>query len=290
MNRLQPRDYVLAHLLDQYGTLTTPQIAAVLFDSISTARARLYQLRPAAWLDCFTPARGGGRLPTHWVLGQLGATYTAHHDGRVPPSPRAVRQRAEAIAASAHLQHADGANQFFIDLLARARRHPETRLARWWPPARTAAATGRRIHPDGHGVWEVDGHQVGFWLEHDTGTETMGRLIDKLAPYRRLRRDGGPDYPVLFHLPNPTRETNLHRRLNGQTATLGITVATACHHDHPACRVWKLAGNGRGRVALIDLPSHPGRPGPYHPGPPTPSQDPLYLLTITKSRNQSDPP
>ena len=49
----------------------------------------------------------------------------------------------------------------------------------------------------------------------------------------------------------------------------------------PAGPVWRLAGNGRHRLHLADLPSHHGRPGPYTPGPPTPDQDPLHLLPPT---------
>jgi hypothetical protein len=68
---------------------------------------------------------------------------------------------------------------------------------------------------------------VGFLLEFDTGTEVLARLVAIIEPYARLRRDSGPDYAVLFVQPNPTCETNLHRRLNGHAARLGITVATA---------------------------------------------------------------
>ena len=53
--------------------------------------------------------------------------------------------------------------------------------------------------------------QVGFWVEYDTGTEPLHRLVAKIDPYQRYRQIGGADYPVLFVLPNPTRETNLHR-------------------------------------------------------------------------------
>ena len=278
MTWLRPRDYVLAHLLDQHATLTTPQITAVLFTSESRARARLYRLRGLGWVGCFTSVRFRSRLPMHWILGPAGAIYAAHYQGRPPPTPRTLRHRAEAIAASAHLAHTDGANQFFIDLLAHARATPGARLARWWSPARAAAATGRRVHPDGHGVWEVDGRQVGFWLEHDTGSETIGRLIDKIEPYRRLRRDGGPDYPLLFHLPNAAREANMHGRLNGRVAELGVLLATSCHEHDPSGRVWKIVGNGPGRVRLADLPSRPGLAGPYHPGPPTPDEDPLRAM------------
>ena len=316
---LQSRDQVLLVLLDEHGTLTTSQIAGILFDRATTAERRLYRLRAADWVDCFSPIRAGARLETHWVLGSFGARWAANHDSRTPPTPRALRERNEAIAASSHLIHGDGQRGFFIDLLHHARTHSRTRLSRWWSPARTAAALGQRVHPDGHGVWDtwdrgdtrdgrgadvghphqeadhdephVEAHgppaqrrQVGFYLEYDTGSETLDRLIGKIEPYRRLRRDGGPDYALLIHLPSAARETNLHRALNGEAPHLGFALTTtnpdtlAAHRAGPAGQVWRLAGNGRRRHRLADIPSHPGRPGPYHPGPPTPDDDPLCLL------------
>lgn len=291
--RLQPRDRALTMLLDEHRTLTTTQIAAILYPSYATSRRRLYTLRTADWLDRFTVILPNRRSDTHWVLGPLGAHWAAGEEHRPPPTTKSARDIRRAIASSSHLAHTDGANQFFIDLLTHARHHPGTRLARWFSPARTAAAAGQRIHPDGHGVWEqtdpTTGRttQVGFYLEYDTGTETLATLKNKLEPYRRLRQDG-PNYPLLMWLPNPTREANLHRKLNGDATHLAITLATTtpaavtAHPEHLTGPVWKIAGNGRPRHRLIDLPSRHGNPhAPYHPGPPTPQQDPLYRLTTT---------
>ncbi len=281
---LQPRDQVVAALLVEHRALTTAQIAAVLFDSLATAKRRLYRLRQLGWVDRFTPIRPGRPRQTHWVAGLLAARFMAVHHAAPPPTPRAWRDRVEAIAASSHLDHSDGTHEVFIALLTHTRRHRPTRLARWWGPARSAAAVGQRLHPDGHGVWTEHHRQVGFWLEYDTGTEPLHRLVTKLDPYARLRRDGGPDYPVLFWLPNPTRESHLHHRLRDHARDLGTTVATthpslAEQDDGPAGPIWQLTTDPPGtRRRLIDLPSDPGTPGPYHPGPPTPDQDPLHLL------------
>ena len=87
---------------------------------------------------------------------------------------------------------------------------------------------------------------------------------------------------MLFWLPTTARETNLHRRLNG--AARGLIVATAARDRRsaaghgPAGPVWKVAGNGRRRLRLAELPCRLGQAGGYNPGPPTPEQDPLYLL------------
>ncbi len=186
------------------------------------------------------------------------------------------------MVANSHLAHTVGANQFFLDLLTTARTHPGVRLARWWGSARAAAALGRRVRPDGHGVWAEHGHQVGFFLEHDTGTETLGRLVGKVEPYARLRRGGGPDYPLLFWLPSTARETNLHKRLAAVERS-GLTVATATReHARPTPGRPARCGGSPATAAAAspwpNCPAVPGEPGPYHPGPATAEQDPLYLL------------
>src|SRR3954465_11422245 len=80
-DRLQPRDYTLALLLDEHRVLTTPQITAVLFRSARTCRNRLDVLRRIGFIDRFTPHRPGAAAPPHWVAGILAARYAAlHHD------------------------------------------------------------------------------------------------------------------------------------------------------------------------------------------------------------------
>jgi hypothetical protein len=280
---LQARDQVLIDLLDEHRTLTTTQISSVLFSAPGTGRHRLYTLRRAGWIDSFTPIRAAGPLETHWVLGPYGVRWAAYEAQRPVPSPKTQREQREAIAASAHLQHDDGARQFFINLLTLARTTPDTRLVRWWSPARSAAALGQRAHPDGHGVWEENGHQVGFWLEYDTGTEKHAHLQDKIERHRRLHLNGAAAYPLLFWLPNRTREATFHRRLNGQATRLDFTVASATpdagdNADAPAGPIWKIAGNGRRRHRLSDLPADDGPAGPYRPGPPLPEQNPLWRM------------
>jgi hypothetical protein len=282
-SRLRPRDYVLALLLDEHRVLTTPQIAAILFQSLRTCRNRLDALRHLGFVDRFTPHLTGTTAPAHWVAGTLAARYAALYHGQRPPSPKLLRERQDAVVASPQLAHLIGVNQFFIDLLVHARATPGATLFRWWSASRTSAAFGRRIRPDGHGVWSDDGATTWFWLEHDTGTETLGRLLAKVEAYRRLHRDGGPQLPVLFWLPTAAREANLHMRL-ATVSRSGVTVATAARDSvtnaglGPSDAVWRLAGNGRHRIALANLPSDPGQPGPFSPGPPTADDHPLWPL------------
>jgi Replication-relaxation len=279
-HRLRPRDYTIASLLDEHTTLTTDQLTSILFTNPTTCRHRLHTLRKIAFVDRFIRNRPGAPNPICWLPGLLSARYTALAKGDSPPTAKALRERRDRVYATPLLEHLVAANQFFVALLVHARQHPGTGLARWWSERTTAAAFGRRIHPDGHGVW-VDGRaSTGFHLELDRGTEPLSRLTDRLSSHRRLHAEGGPAYPVLFVLPNRAREQNLHRKL-AEHPEPSLTVATTSPESglDPAGPVWRLAGNGRHRLALTELPSSHGQPGPLNPGPPGPDHDPLRLLT-----------
>jgi Replication-relaxation len=278
-HRLGPRDYTIAALLDEHTTLTTEQITAIAFTHPTTCRHRLHTLRKIGFVDRFIRNRPGAPNPVCWVPGLLSARYTALANGDSPPTAKALRERQDRIYSRPTLEHLLATNQFFINLLVHARQHPSTRLVRWWSERSTTAAFGRRIAPDGHGVWQEATRSVGFHLELDRGTEQLSRLIDRLASHRRLHAEGGPAYPVLFVLPNRAREQNLHRKLAERPdPTLAVATTSPEAGDDPAGPVWRLAGNGRHRVPLADLPSGHGRPGPLNPGPPEPDQDPLRLL------------
>jgi hypothetical protein len=279
-DRLQPRDYAIAALLDEHTTLTTEQVSAVLFDNTITCRHRLHLLRRLAFIDRFVRYRTETGTPICWVHGLLSARFMALAHGERPPTPRAVRERQDRIYSSPTLDHQLETNQVFVNLLAHSRRHPETALTRWWSARTTAGTFGQRIHPDGHGVWAHPGGSVGFHLELDRGTEPLQRVADKLGPYRRLQAAGGPPYPVLFVLPTRSREQNLHRRLVDRHDP-ELTVATTSPEagTDPAGPVWRVVGNGARRLALADLGAGHGEPGPLNPGPPNADEHPLRLLS-----------
>jgi hypothetical protein len=282
-DRLGPRDYTLALLLDEHRVLTGPQITAILFGSPFTCRNRLHVLRRIGFVDRFVPYRPGVVMPVHWVAGPLAARYAALSQDKRPPSPKMLRERQDAIVATPQLGHLVGGNQFFVDLLAHARADPGARLLRWWSARHASTAFGGRVRPDGYGCWTDGNRQVSFLVEHDNNTETLGRLVAKLASYRRLRAEGGPGGPVLFWLPSAAREANLHQRLAGVSLG-GVVVATAARDSvaqaglGPADAVWRLVGNGRRRVRLADLPSLTGDTTGLNPPPPMPEDDPLRLL------------
>lgn len=181
-----------------------------------------------------------------------------------------ARQRLAYLAESPTLVHLLGVNGFFTDLMAHARTHSDTRLQRWWSEPETA----RRfvgIQPDGHGLWRDGNRLVGFFLEYDTGTEDLPRLIEKLAAYERLARGGGPAYPVLFSLHSPERERHLHDALGDVASRCpiattvrrgGADTATSA----PSAPVWAVVGQpSQTRLRLADLPNDHGPDHPRNP-------------------------
>src|SRR5919197_464749 len=164
--------------------------------------------------------------------------------------PRTHLDRRARIARSPRLSHLLGVNQFHVDLLAHARTHPGTALERWWSEQHTtaayAAAGQTLIRPDGHGIWRSGTTRVGYFVEFDTGSSDLPRLVGKLAGYDRLAARGGPRSPVLPWLPDRRRETRLHATLSGVATRM--PVATAVHCPDPAGPVWTLTdGPGRRR-------------------------------------------
>lgn len=265
MRRLMPRDLWLLGLLDDHQTLTTEQITAIAFPNLAKARRRLLLLHQRGVLDRFRHAVRPGSQSWRWTLGPYGAAIIAARNEAPMPRPAVVRARTDRLSLSPRLQHLLGVNQVFCALIAHARRHRGTELVRWWPEHRATRAAGDLVRPDGHGLWRDNGRRVPFWLEYDTGTEPLSsKVADKLAGYARLASTDLA-YPVLFWLPGPTREANLHTVLARTPAARRVTIATAST-DHaadsgPAGPVWRTVG-GTGRVRLADIATRPTWDGP----------------------------
>lgn len=260
--RITPRDRWILDLLAEHRVFTTDQIAAMAFSSLSRARSRLAQLSSRGVVDRFRGYVHSGSQKWRWTVGSLGASILAAAHDRPAPRPAAVRESTARLAASPFLSHLLGVNGFFAQLIAHTRAHPNTQLARWWSEARATRETGGIVRPDGHGLWVQDDRRVGFWLEHDTGTESLRHLASKLDDYASFADVDEHGHPVLFWVPSSVREANLRAHLARVGAPAGVTVATAAvdHADGgggPAGRVWQLLGRP-GRVALTDLTARPG--------------------------------
>ncbi|MFF0123766.1 replication-relaxation family protein [Micromonospora arida] len=251
------RDRRLLQLLDDHQVLTTDQIHRMLFLARRTCQIRLGELAALGLLDRFRFARaGGGSHPWHWILGHQGHRFQAAAHRRPEPTVRTSRQSVDRLSANPNLTHLLMANEFFVRLTVHARQHPQARLDRWWSET-TTTKQFRTITADGHGLWSVAEATVGFFLEADTGTEPLGRVVAKLDRYAQLIRRSGPRYPVLLWLSSEQREEHLHQLLRCPRGD--VPVATATHDADPTEAVWLPAG-ATGRVRLAELPSDHGQP------------------------------
>jgi DNA-binding CsgD family transcriptional regulator len=260
--RLTARDHEILGWLAEHYLLTTSQIAQAAFPSPRAARLRLRELNRIEAVNRFVDASTGTREHLY-ALGALGQivhpTRYNDPDRFEAPAPRTSVERTERIVGSRKLAHLLGTNQFFVDLLGYARTDTGAALLRWWSEQRTTNAYTAMIgiRPDAHGVWQVGDRTVGFWLEHDRGTEPLDTLLRKLRNYARLGDSGGPRYPVLLRVPSRRRENNLLDKLAGLPP--GMPVATGLHGEHPAGPVWPLARDRqRLRRWLHELPSDHG--------------------------------
>lgn len=264
---LTTRDLVLLGWLADHGVLTTDQVAAGLFPSVNFAQRRLRALLSKQLVDRFRPQRPeGGSYPYHWVLAQLGSDVMASQRGEPMPRRDQAKLRRWHLTSRANLPHLLGINDFFTQLAGYARTHPGASLSRWWSASRcqqTGAFTGQavsdgrfdaaalayrpRVRPDGHGIFTDRGASTAFFLEHDTGTEPLDRLVDKVGGYHELARVTGRLWPVLFWLPSPARERHLHDALS--SAAVGYPTATAVH-----------GRGGRSPTIVTEAPADPAGP------------------------------
>jgi hypothetical protein len=270
--RLTPRDRLLLSWLAEHYLLSSSQIHRALFDSLRTAQMRLTILHRLDVVHrfAFSSPTGVTETPYLYTLGPVGLRL--HPDAFHDPdntglkAPRSSIERADRIARSRTLHHLLGVNQFFVDLHAHTRNHPDTRLWRWWSEQHATAHYHRaRIYPDGHGIWHADGHTVGFFLEMDRATENLRRVVAKLRGYERLAHRQGIRFPVLLWVPSHRRQANLLDALHN--ITFPMPIAVAVHGDAPAGPVWTLTTDPFRLRALHQLPADPGPAG--YPDPTT---------------------
>jgi hypothetical protein len=268
---LTDRDRLLVRLVATHRVLTTDQLAALGFASITTARHRLAVLVRIGMLRRFRPHPPTGSAPWHYVLGPVGAALLGTEDrdqNRWAPQVRTDRQL--GLERSPRLGHMTGRNWFFAALVKDAREHGGE-LAEWLNEADTAARAEpaavwvddrlRLPHPDGAGTWAEDGQRVNFLLEYDGGTEHLPVLAGKLDGYRVLAAGlawhGEPCPVLLFCFGSPRREQAARRALATSQDARALRIATAAIDPSvtsPAGPVWlPLNWTDGGQVRLAGL-------------------------------------
>ena len=271
--RLTARDRWLLRMLCEHRVLTTAQVTQLAFGTTRAATARMTTLYQYRAVDRFRPLAPAGSSPLHFILDEGGAMLLAAEDGITPADFGYRRDRSMAIALSPHLAHDTGANGIFTALAAAARASSgQAALQSWWGARRCAATWGGHARPDGYGRWTEQppgqpAATVDFFLEYDTGTEPLRRVVAKLAGYAALAARTGITTPVLFWLRSPSREAALHARLAGppppgirdaaSAAQIpGVPVATAspgASPQGPAGAAWLPAASPGPRLRLAQL-------------------------------------
>ncbi|MFI7122684.1 replication-relaxation family protein [Amycolatopsis sp. NPDC049868] len=269
-SRLTARDKWLLALLHEHRVLTSLQIQDAAFPSGRSTRQRLLDLHRWRAVSRFQPFRQLGSAPMHYVLGPAGATVLAAEHGLEVKDLGYRHDRAMSIAHNQRLAHTVGVNDFFTSLIARTRHsRAGDALAVWWSESRCARHFGDLVIPDGYGRWRTHSdaavREVEWFLEFDTGTESLTKVGRKLAGYARLAESTGIATPVLVWLPTTRREAGAHSALARVHAGLddprSVPVATSAAdlldpgtpHPSPAEAIWLPLTSAR-----------PGRAGPRY--------------------------
>ena len=265
---LTERDRLLLAVLAEHKVLTTSQVTEVAgFGSLRRTQDRLRRLRALGVIFAFRESYlDGGTSEARNALGYLGKRLIAAQRAVEPPRPAAYQQTLERLAAWPKLNHQLGTNDFFCRLAGHAYRSGgAAELTQWWPEARCdkffwASSPEKALTPDGYGCWEEGGRTVRFFLEHDTGTEPLRRVVGKISRYSGFPTDRFG--VLLFSVHSAERERSLRGALTKDLGGYepGFVVATAVRgEDGPAGPVWALwtprGGDGVAhRLRLAELP------------------------------------
>jgi hypothetical protein len=248
---LTDRDRMLCEHLYEHRVLTSDQIRQLGYASLSRTQTRLVALHRRRVLDRFRPYVPTGSAPYHYLLDQAGAAAVAAARGVELDQLGWRRDHALRYATSQRLGHLVGVNGVFTSLIGNARRNPGYRLTEWWSETRCAAAFGALARPDGYGRWQHPAGTFDFWLEYDTGTETLGRVAAKLDGYQKLATVLDRPVWLLAWTSTLRREAALRRAIAGRLPL----VATTCGQlgTDAAAPVW-LPAPGHLRLAPAALP------------------------------------
>jgi hypothetical protein len=168
------RDRDLLDRLCQHEPLFTSELCLLFFSGARTCRRRLLRLETQGLLARVYPARSqrGGRTEALWFLSRHGRRTIGAPSRRLPG------------LSIPDLEHRRTVAQFFLRLIEQSLARPGEGLYTWLGEQSAQQGTGASVRPDGYGRYLLPDGEVTFYLEVDRGTETTGRVKDKLAAYR----------------------------------------------------------------------------------------------------------
>jgi len=262
-HRLTDRDRAIVYDVGRLRALTLRRLARLHFSSHSSARDRVKTLVELGVLRRFrTSTRGeyfhvlafaGLKLFVPMIEQERKLDpITDHLEQARPSTLRATRVAAETLMAelvgNPLLAHLAGANDFYARLSVACRVSSRWEIERWYAERETWWTRGmtRGLRPDGAADLKVDGRSLKVWFEHDTGSETLGRLVAKLDLYRsegsRL---------LLIELTKPGREVNFHTAAEATPRPI-VATTVASRAEDPTTAVWWKLGDPPGTHRQLD--------------------------------------
>ncbi|MFB8177672.1 replication-relaxation family protein [Streptomyces sp. NPDC055966] len=224
---LTARDLWLARMLHEHRVLTTHQIAGLAYTSLRSAQRRLRTLHQHTVLDSFRPLTQTGSAPEHYTLGPAGAAVLAAHAGRDLADLGWRPSHTGRIAYSPSLGHDLGVNELLTHLAAHGRNTPGVGLTLWLSERSCARRWGDLVRPDAYAHWCDGEHLLPFFLEYDTGSQTLGRVEAKLTGYAAFATTADTRPALLIHTRTASRDQALRCRLAAPARELGLTIATS---------------------------------------------------------------
>ncbi|MEU8974829.1 replication-relaxation family protein [Streptomyces monashensis] len=224
---LTPRDLWLARMLHEHRVLTTHQIANLAYTSLRSAQRRLRTLHQHAVLDSFRPLTQTGSAPEHYTLGPAGAAVLAAHTGCDLASLGWRPSHTGRIAYSPSLGHDLGVNELLTRLAAHGRTTPRTALSLWLSERSCARRWGDIVRPDAYAHYREGDRLLPFFLEYDTGSQTLSRVAAKLPGYASFAAAADVRPALLIHTRTASRDQGIRCRLAAPARELNLYIATS---------------------------------------------------------------
>ena len=254
--RTTGRDRWLLAMLHEHQILTTEQITTLAFGAPRTARARLNELTGLGLIERTrsNPA-GPGASSYLYTLAPAGAALLAAERDIDLKALRYDRAKARRAAIRPDVRHTLGCNTLMIRLAVSHDTDQVGQLVTWLGALSCLCRWGDEVRPDAYGHYttrDAIGPECGFFLEYDTGSESITQLAAKVRGYTRFARNHTGHHPILIHTSHPSRETRLHALLSETHGTSPVPIATATAQS-PREAVW-MPHAATARAGITELP------------------------------------
>ncbi|MDE3721438.1 replication-relaxation family protein [Nocardiopsis sp. N85] len=260
--KITPRDRRILTDLYEHNVLTTHHLHRLHFEGCSrrTVNQRMSQLRLYRLVAPFRPYTHAGTSPHHWVVDQLGAQLLAAQRQSEPAELDYRADHRMRVAHSLRLGHVLGLADTFVAFTLAARRTSSASLECWYSERESARRWGRHIRPDAYIQWNQDQTVLHAFVEYDTGTEPLTKVVRKMGGYTSLALESGLASIALFAVHSDRRAEHLLAKLSAESAAdprkVGAYVAT---HERLRARgpdeaVWRAPGDPGGPwLRLVDI-------------------------------------